>query len=209
MLSPNELFKEQVVEARRTQILQGAVQVFAEKGFHKATTKEIAKAAGVSEGTIYNYFDNKRELLFALIELIGVESLKVVVQEHAQDDPRSFLKAILLDRYQLLYERGSVFAPIMAEIFADADLRSEVYEKIAIPVAAQLERYFQTQIDASRFRLVDPVIVTRAFIGSMLFNSVIKLTNIDSRYEAIAAETMIEQLVSLFLDGLLAGDDDE
>jgi hypothetical protein len=37
--------------------------VFTEKGYHKATTKEIARAASISEGTIYNYFNNKRELL--------------------------------------------------------------------------------------------------------------------------------------------------
>ena len=59
-------FKEQMAEARRMQILMGASQVFAEKGYHQATTKEIAKAAGVSEGTIYNYFANKRELLVEL-----------------------------------------------------------------------------------------------------------------------------------------------
>ena len=61
-------FKEQMAEARRRQILMGAAQVFAEKGFHKATTKQIAKAGGVSEGTIYNYFKNKRELLVAMID---------------------------------------------------------------------------------------------------------------------------------------------
>ena len=60
MLDPNTDFKGQMIEARRTQILMGAAQVFAKKGFHKATTKEIAQAAGVAEGTIYNYFKNKR-----------------------------------------------------------------------------------------------------------------------------------------------------
>ena len=203
MLSPNENFKEQMIEARRTQILLGAAQVFAEKGFHKATTKEIAKAAEVSEGTIYNYFSNKRELLFALIELIGVQSLRAVVQEHRQDDPRAFLKAIFLDRYHLLQDRGSFIAPILAEIVVDADLRQEVYDKLAIPVAGQLEQYLQAQIEAGHFRPVNPVIVTRAFIGSMLLNTALKLTHVDERYEAISTEAMIDQLVSLFLEGLV------
>jgi len=94
MPSLNDLFKEQMVEARRTQILLGAAQVFADKGFHKATTKEIAKAAGVSEGTIYNYFNTKRELLFALIDLVGAQSLKTVIEAHRQDDPHAFLTAL-------------------------------------------------------------------------------------------------------------------
>lgn len=207
MLSPNDTFKEQMAEARRTQILMGAAQVFAEKGFHKATTKEIAKAAEVSEGTIYNYFDSKRELLFALIDLIGVRSLKVVVQDHINEDPRLFLKAVLRDRYQLVQERGQFVAPILAEIVADADLREEVYKKIGRPIALQLEQYIQTQIEAGLFRRVNPVIVTRAFIGSMLFNASLKLTNLDDRYESISVEAMIDQLVSLFLDGLLLKSD--
>ena len=68
MIGATADFKEQMAEARRTQILMGAAQVFAEKGYHKSTTKEIATAAGVSEGTIYNYFGNKRELLLAMVD---------------------------------------------------------------------------------------------------------------------------------------------
>ncbi|MCK4450178.1 MAG: helix-turn-helix transcriptional regulator, partial [Anaerolineae bacterium] len=56
MTDPNILFKEQMAKARRAQILDAAATMFAKKGFHRATTKEIAKAASVSPGTIYNYF---------------------------------------------------------------------------------------------------------------------------------------------------------
>jgi len=203
MVSPAKDFKEQMVEARRSQILMGAAQVFAEKGFYKATTREIAKAAGVSEGTIYNYFDNKRELLFALIELVGIQSLKDVVQDHRLEDPRTFFTALLHNRYQLLHDRGPFLAPVMAEIFADADLRGEVYEKIAIPITVHLEQFVQARIESGKFRPFDPLIVTRALVGAMVFNAALKLTNLDARYQDIPAELMIEQLVSLVLDGLL------
>ena len=53
---------------RRTQILEAATRVFAEKGYHRATTKDVARAAGMAEGTIYLYFENKSELLIALME---------------------------------------------------------------------------------------------------------------------------------------------
>ncbi len=46
--------RERRIAARKEQILDAAAQVFAAKGFHRATTKEIAEAADVSEGTIYN-----------------------------------------------------------------------------------------------------------------------------------------------------------
>ncbi|MFL7790868.1 MAG: helix-turn-helix domain-containing protein, partial [Anaerolineae bacterium] len=48
--------RQQLIEARRNQILDAAAAVFAEKGFHRTTTKEIASRAGIAEGTIYNYF---------------------------------------------------------------------------------------------------------------------------------------------------------
>lgn len=53
-------------EARRTKILEAAQSVFAEKGFHDATIAEIARAAGVSEGSIYEYFSSKEGVLFAI-----------------------------------------------------------------------------------------------------------------------------------------------
>ncbi len=54
MSDPQTDFRMQMTEVRRTQILMGAAQVFAKKGFHKASTKEIAKTARVSEGTIWD-----------------------------------------------------------------------------------------------------------------------------------------------------------
>ncbi|MBE9508961.1 MAG: helix-turn-helix transcriptional regulator, partial [Chloroflexi bacterium] len=59
--------RAQLIEARRAQILNAAATVFAEKGFHRATTREIARVADVSEGTIYNYFDSKEDLLVGII----------------------------------------------------------------------------------------------------------------------------------------------
>ena len=59
--------KEKIAKKRQRQILNAARQVFSKKGFAEATTAEIAKEARVSEGTIYNYFESKRDLLISLI----------------------------------------------------------------------------------------------------------------------------------------------
>ncbi len=196
-------FRKQVIEARRTQILQGAAKVFAEKGYHKAITKQIAKAAGVSEGTIYNYFDNKRELLLAMIELFATQSLKSIITNQPPADPKEFITLILRDRYQLVQERSHLIAPILAEVFTDAELREEVYRKIAMPIAAHLEQYIQAHIDSGLFRPVNPVIATRTFIGAMVVNFAMKLASLDPRYEDISGDALIEELTSLFLGTLL------
>lgn len=203
MSDPNAEFKEQMTEARRTQILMGAAQVFSQKGYHKATTKEVAQAAGVSEGTIYNYFNSKRDLLVAMVELFATTSFKDIVLDHPPDDPRAFLKILLHDRYQLIQERGHIITPLIAEIFSDADLRQAVYNQILKPVAALVEQYLQKQMEAGQLRRFNPVIVTRAIIGAMVLNTALKQTGLDSRYRDISAEAMIDEIVSLFFDGLL------
>src|ERR1700754_1086281 len=53
---------------KRDRILQAAVKVFARNGFHATRVSEVAKAAGVADGTIYLYFESKEELLFSLFE---------------------------------------------------------------------------------------------------------------------------------------------
>src|ERR1700730_18997574 len=57
-----------VVEDRREQIIDAAMRVFAEKGFTRASNKDIARAAGITPGLIYHYFVNKEDVLKAIIE---------------------------------------------------------------------------------------------------------------------------------------------
>jgi TetR/AcrR family fatty acid metabolism transcriptional regulator len=53
---------------RREQILKAAEKVFAEKGFHETTISDIARGAGLSEPTLYEYFASKEEILFTIPE---------------------------------------------------------------------------------------------------------------------------------------------
>jgi AcrR family transcriptional regulator len=58
------------VYQRRKQIIKGAIKVFTVKGFYNATTKEIAEAAGVTEGTLYNYIRSKEDIVYIVYEYI-------------------------------------------------------------------------------------------------------------------------------------------
>ncbi|NJM77475.1 MAG: helix-turn-helix transcriptional regulator [Acaryochloridaceae cyanobacterium RU_4_10] len=60
--------QEQLIVARRNQILDAAAKVFAEKGFHPATIRDVAREASIADGTIYNYFKNKSALLLGILE---------------------------------------------------------------------------------------------------------------------------------------------
>ncbi|MDQ0154337.1 TetR/AcrR family transcriptional regulator [Robertmurraya andreesenii] len=61
---------ERLVVKRRNQMIKGAVTLFKEKGFHRTTTREIAKAAGFSIGTLYEYIRTKEDVLYLVCDSI-------------------------------------------------------------------------------------------------------------------------------------------
>ena len=61
---------EKLVQKRRDQMIKGAVALFKQKGFHRTTTREIAKAAGFSIGTLYEYIRTKEDVLYLVCDSI-------------------------------------------------------------------------------------------------------------------------------------------
>ncbi|WP_010531556.1 TetR/AcrR family transcriptional regulator [Lentibacillus jeotgali] len=59
-----------LVEKRRNQMIKGAIALFKEKGFHRTTTREIAKESGFSIGTLYEYIRTKEDVLFLVCDAI-------------------------------------------------------------------------------------------------------------------------------------------
>jgi len=85
---------QRIREARREQILDAALGIFAEKGLHDTKVSEIAARAGVSQGTVYWYFDSKEELFKAVFR-DRVEALFQPVFAIALDDTRSASSKLL------------------------------------------------------------------------------------------------------------------
>jgi TetR/AcrR family transcriptional regulator, cholesterol catabolism regulator len=61
---------EKLIEKRREQMIKGAVNLFKEKGFHRTTTREIARSAGFSIGTLYEYIRQKEDVLYLVCDSI-------------------------------------------------------------------------------------------------------------------------------------------
>jgi TetR/AcrR family fatty acid metabolism transcriptional regulator len=74
---------------KRERILRAAVKVFARKGFYAARVSEIAKAAGVADGTIYLYFENKDDVLVSLFD-DRITRLIAVLEKEISVEGRSF-----------------------------------------------------------------------------------------------------------------------
>lgn len=67
---PASVKDERLIKKRRNQMIKGAVNLFIEKGFHRTTTREIAKAAGFSIGTLYEYIRQKEDVLYLVCDSI-------------------------------------------------------------------------------------------------------------------------------------------
>lgn len=72
---------ERLVKMRRNQMIKGAITLFKQKGFHRTTTREIAKASGFSIGTLYEYIRKKEDVLYLVCDSIYDE-----VRERLQKD---------------------------------------------------------------------------------------------------------------------------
>lgn len=72
---------EKLIKKRRNQMIKGAITLFKEKGFHRTTTREIAKASGFSIGTLYEYIRTKEDILYLVMDSIYDQ-----VQERLEKD---------------------------------------------------------------------------------------------------------------------------
>lgn len=64
---------QELIKKRRAQMIKGAVSLFKEKGYHRTTTREIAKASGFSIGTLYEYIRTKEDVLYLVCDSIYEE----------------------------------------------------------------------------------------------------------------------------------------
>ena len=81
---------------RREQLLHTATKLFAEQGYARTTTAQLAKAAGVTEPIIYRHFDSKRDLFVALVEQTGQRTLEIWKKSLASaTDPADRLRTLL------------------------------------------------------------------------------------------------------------------
>ena len=96
---------EDLIESRRRQIVLGAVKVFSEKGFHKATVREIAEAAGVTMGTMYNYVRTKEDILY-----ICYQHMTTILSEGLNEaldnveDSREEFRTVMKKNLDLVFE---------------------------------------------------------------------------------------------------------
>ena len=146
-----------LTEERRKQILDAAAKVFAAKGFERATIADIARAAGVAEGSIYNYFKNKSDLLVSIPRQIieaPLASVSAAMFSVANTvPPDQMLTTIAQNMLTAICQNAHIFRIL---IYALPSIKQPMREKylnqVVLYATGVLETYFRQQIKQGVFR---------------------------------------------------------
>jgi AcrR family transcriptional regulator len=193
--------RDLVVRARREQIIGAATGVFAEKGFRRATTREVARAAGVSEGTIYNYFEDKDALLLAILDTLNeTERRAADFEEGMATDFRDFLEQYLRWRISLIWENREVFRVVLSEILVNAELRERYLRQVVEPTMRIAEENFRLRMEQGEVRETDAPLAMRSVAGSVL--GILVLSLLDDEEINSRSDEVPDVLAGLLLHGL-------
>ncbi len=112
--------KEQFEEIRkktRENILSASLKLFAEKGFHGTSINDIAKAANISKGLAYNYFESKQKIIEAILQQLYQEAEKFILVMDSVEDPYDKLKLIIEFSFKYYEENEDLWMLYASFIF--------------------------------------------------------------------------------------------
>lgn len=186
---------------KRDRILRAAIKVFAQKGFYATRVSEIAKAAGVADGTIYLYFKSKDDVLITIFE-DGIHRLLAILREVASSEEPFDVRITRVIELQLglLEDQRDLAEVITVNLRQSSTLLKQYAAPLFleyIDVIAGLIRDGQEEGDFRKD--VNPRVVARGLFGAL---DAILLTWALGDADPTSLRKAASHCASLFLDGL-------
>lgn len=201
-------------ESRRQQIIDGALQVFASKGFDKATNKDIAKAAQIgSPGLIYHYFKDKSDLFQQVLEqrIPVLQLLAYQSEEIMTKTPRDALTLFGNAFLKVLDNPTSVamFKLVMSEAFVHPSVAEILNTAGPVSEFSFLTCYLEQQMSAGVIKPMHPGAAAHCFLGSLIAYMFTREIFPQPEMQQLDAETMVKTAVDVFLRGMLQTGEEE
>ena len=204
---------------RRQQILEAALDVFAEQGFEGATTKEIATRADVTPGLIYFYFPGKEELFLAAFAHQAQQAFAHLRLPECDDEaqpPEQVIREAVGSFVESLDDPRSlsVYHMMMRAIFHGEGHgpRSKTVEEARCymrdqwqGIGARFRAYLDAEIARGRLRPVNTALATQLIIHSAMF-AVMRRASGDPNLAGLSRDEIVESVVGVCLHGLLPAD---
>ena len=203
MTESRDSYQQQIAALRRTQILDAAIKVFAQHGFHRSTIRDVAKAAGIADGTIYNYFENKNALLLGILDRLNEsERREEDLAQASGQDVRGFFRQYFRQRFATFTQGGmEIFQVLLSEILVNPELRELYLKQIVEPTFALAEPGFMELAQAGKLKQLDIPLALRTiaatFLGLLLLR-VMGDPQLETRWDELP-----DLLATILLDGLL------
>lgn len=191
--------KQQLAEKRKMQIAEAALVLFSKKGYNATTTKELAKKARVSEGTIFRYFKTKKDILLYLVNILDEEEFLVSLLDEISNtnDPREALKNLLKFHYGIVLNNYDLLKTIFYEMQFSKELREKFYKNIISKIIDDVAEIISEIMPDSN---ADPRTSAQALMG--IFFGIIVVRNMAKTNGAFQSE---DEVVSKALEILFYG----
>jgi AcrR family transcriptional regulator len=153
------VFRRRRKDARPAELLEAALALFVEKGFAATRSEEVARAAGVSKGTLYLYFPSKEELLKAVIQHFLADEVTAGVAEAATlDGPTPRMMAdLLVPWWSRIYggPASGVMKVVITEVRNFPEIAQFFADRVVIPGEALVSQLLQRGVDRGEFQVDD------------------------------------------------------
>ncbi|PDY45297.1 TetR/AcrR family transcriptional regulator [Bacillus pseudomycoides] len=141
---------------RQMRILEAAVDMFGEKGYASTSTSEIAKRAGVAEGTIFRYYKTKKDLLLAVVmptltkfaAPFFVQAFAKEVLENTYKSYEEFLRVAIRNRFEFAKKHFPMLKILMQEVPFQPELKNEIQQLVEKELFSRFKKlivHFQEQ----------------------------------------------------------------
>lgn len=194
-----------VVEDRREQILDAAMQVFAQKGFSRATNKDIAREAGITPGLIYHYFDSKETLLRAVIETRSPLALVHSLPQEVFDLPVEDFLRLLLQRMLALVESEQfvqLIRVLLPELLHNPNI-TPISASAFQQITSIIEGYLQRKMEQQEIQSMDARLITQILIGSVMGTILRRQIMRDPSALHYTHTEIVETIITTTLSGLI------
>jgi len=189
-------------EERRAQIINTALDIFAEKGFNGTRTREIAQRAEISETLIFQHFKNKQELYLAIFkEFVSHHpAIPELEQKTKKKDDIGVFKEVALHIVKYSRQDPRIIRLSLFSALEGLHLRDS---KEAPPTLSEfLGKYIQQRIEDGDFKKVNSQITARLFIEAILMYLLDQKVAITGPAIPFTEKKAVETLVTIFLSGL-------
>lgn len=187
-----EAKQKHLSNTRRNQILDAATKVFAEKGFHPTTIKDVAREAGLADGTIYIYFENKPALLLGILDRLTTAALQDVdVTSLASMDLHEFIRTYIQHPLTVFESSNfELFKVVVSEILVNQEMRERYYQHILAPTINLGEQFFrqwaeQHDLDPLHTKLLMHAI--SSMVMGLIVQRIIGDTTLEAEWEHLPA----------------------